>query len=871
MFSVTVNSGIVFIPTSDSVHSVVDRRCKRLSKLCSIYPPLDSFTPVSEDIFKYKFKSVDDFYFFVNIYATQMNFKLKVEYSSHLDKKITFKCSTEGCCFKASAYYDLSLKKIIISFHPHNHILSRRENTKIINILNDNILKEVDALVNNTRTTTTEIIKVIKQSYNINKKVEKDIERKIFLLRKDKRDEVNGFYLFMKEIKEKYTYYENKNTVVVILDKEKLYKFSTILCDGTFGLFINGRQLYLTYVQVSPKLLLLVAFSITTRKDKETYRFIYSKLNHNGNIINCIHDKESAVVAVLKEIGIKFVYDTYHMCVYIRDKKLKNLLLKYIKNPDQRCEIYDNLNPKHKIYFNKDGINSFGIFGSHSTSAVEGLNNIIKKSVKSKRSTYFTVLKKLEEIYTKQLNKIKEIISINNINNSMYTTLLWPECAANMIKQLEYLVLDKYIIIDTTIEKTTIEETITEEATDEYTIDEYTSFEYTTQKNIYNITVENNAIYCSCGYREITGIPCRHIIYCNLALGLNYNIKDLICNEAYKSFFLSNTKITPYNNDFNYPSDILDALDNLDETKDDPDDKENDSSEVIIDEKEFTKIYRKIDKIYKTSMLKELKQDTVDVVYSLLLPFLYKDINENDFISFTSNRYDDVSDESIKKIITYIYILISKMPHGYLVIDADDILNYINTELFRSLTVIPQRIRSPKEKLLLNNTNTNPNEVLFKEFIKFCDELTETVFTKIINILDIRDIMSPYCLYTSSKLNMYKYKYIPICYNNHWSLIYNTNKKLVHYDSTGYHINNNKLYNKLNINKKDITPYNCLCQHLNYTCGYFVIYFITELNSKGYITILEDLEMLNYIINSITKLFDDDEDRIISIINEEYY
>lgn len=55
-------------------------------------------------------------------------------------------------------------------------------------------------------------------------------------------------------------------------------------------------------------------------------------------------------------------------------------------------------------------------------------------------------------------------------------------------------------------------------------------------------------------------------------------------------------------------------------------------------------------------MLKELKQDTVDVVYSLLLPFLYKDINENDFISFTSNRYDDVSDESIKKIITYIYI-----------------------------------------------------------------------------------------------------------------------------------------------------------------------------------------------------------------------
>lgn len=137
MFAVTVNNGFVFIPTSDSLHSVVDRRCKRLSKLCSKYPPLDGFYDITEEMFKYKFKSIDDYYFFVNIYAYQMNFKLKVEYSSHLDKKITFKCSTEGCSFKTSAYYDLYLRKIIITFQPHNHILIRRNNIRTTNILND--------------------------------------------------------------------------------------------------------------------------------------------------------------------------------------------------------------------------------------------------------------------------------------------------------------------------------------------------------------------------------------------------------------------------------------------------------------------------------------------------------------------------------------------------------------------------------------------------------------------------------------------------------------------------------------------------------------------------------------------------------------
>lgn len=53
---------------------------------------------------------------------------------------------------------------------------------------------------------------------------------------------------------------------------------------------------------------------------------------------------------------------------------------------------------------------------------------------------------------------------------------------------------------------------------------------------------------------------------------VNSGARDLICNEAYKYLFLSNTKITPYNNDFNYPSDIINDID----------DKENDSNEVII-------------------------------------------------------------------------------------------------------------------------------------------------------------------------------------------------------------------------------------------------------------------------------------------------
>lgn len=42
---------------------------------------------------------------------------------------------------------------------------------------------------------------------------------------------------------------------------------------------------------------------------------------------------------------------------------------------------------------------------------------------------------------------------------------------------------------------------------------------------------------------------------------VNSGARDLICNEAYKYLFLSNTKITPYNNDFNYPSDIINDID----------------------------------------------------------------------------------------------------------------------------------------------------------------------------------------------------------------------------------------------------------------------------------------------------------------------
>lgn len=53
MNHITVNNGVVNIICNSisTIHSEVDKRCKRLSKICKHYPPLDSFSDVDDSIF----------------------------------------------------------------------------------------------------------------------------------------------------------------------------------------------------------------------------------------------------------------------------------------------------------------------------------------------------------------------------------------------------------------------------------------------------------------------------------------------------------------------------------------------------------------------------------------------------------------------------------------------------------------------------------------------------------------------------------------------------------------------------------------------------------------------------------------------------
>lgn len=206
--------------------------------------------------------------------------------------------------------------------------------------------------------------------------------------------------MFIEKVKSKYEIRENESCILVIIDGVRLKKYSTLLCDGTFSIFIGNEQLYLIYCQISPSLILLVGFCITSNRKSETYKFIYSEILKYRNFakFGVIHDKEWAVYKALRSLNLTLIVDTFHLLVNTKDKILKSLLYKYIKNPFTFN--MNKIGTKYQKYFKKE-VTSFGVYGSHSTSSVESLNKVIKDLCLHRKSCYDNLLYALEDIQIK--------------------------------------------------------------------------------------------------------------------------------------------------------------------------------------------------------------------------------------------------------------------------------------------------------------------------------------------------------------------------------------------------------------------------------------------------------------------------------------
>lgn len=660
---VSIENGFVKILyklNKDLTHSIVDGRKMDLKRVCNKYPPLNSFSPISESIFMFNFKSVDDLYFLIHVYAEQYNIKIEAKRQDQASNmKITFKCHY-------SRYF------VQVKLYPHNHPLIRLNNYKKINILTNEIKDLVESLVRNIKSSSPEIIKVVKENYNVSESVLKKIEYVIRRIKGEMRNEIDGLYNLYNIIKDKYTYYENKNALLVILDKRILYTYNTLLADGTFGVFLNNNQLYLVYSQISPKLILLVAFAITNKRDKDTYTFIYQHLNQYNNIKYIIHDHEAAVVYSLKSLGIKFVNDIYHLFIYIKDERIKKILYKFIKHPQCRDEILKNINENDQKYFNKEGVMEFGIFGCHSTSMLESYNNIIKNKLKKRRSREDTVLIAIEDIYQTQKRRIEETISIQNINKNTNDDILWPECNENLQKQLILLATENYEV--------------------------YNNNNIYIINNTYTVTLNDNLLFCSCHYREFTGIPCSHMIYINIKYDMH---KTLIANECFTSFYLDNKQKTDYYINFIYPKEIENITNTTEDDDDRSDDAVDDSVELCdkpinSNNITYTDSYKKIlgivQKIYKSTMLEDICQETIESVNDKLISSLRNELDNNSYMYFLQNKYNTLNHSIKIKTITYIYLLSSPAT-----IINDTILNYINNEMTRRTIKIPPRVKSPSE------------------------------------------------------------------------------------------------------------------------------------------------------------------------------
>lgn len=242
------------------------------------------------------------------VYSTQKNLKIRVRYSVHTRKKIIFTCLYPNCNFYVNAFYSNPTEYINTTYQQHNHTITHKAKNCIISVINTELLMLIKSIIKNTSANSSEIIKIIKEKYSITSTVEKEIMKNIKNIHHEYREEINGLYAFYSQVKAKYKYFEDENTFLVILDEARLHKYSTILADGTFGVFLNSKQLYTIYVQVSPSLLLLVSFAICSYKNKQTYLFIYTHINENHNIHYVIHDNESGVVSVLKEFELSLIF-----------------------------------------------------------------------------------------------------------------------------------------------------------------------------------------------------------------------------------------------------------------------------------------------------------------------------------------------------------------------------------------------------------------------------------------------------------------------------------------------------------------------------------------------------------------------------------
>lgn len=259
---IKTEGNIVSLPKDNTKNSIVDGRKRYLARLAKMYPPLDSFQNIDIDIFDNHFTCIEDLYYTVHIYAEQMQFKVKEIYGyNRYENKITFKCKERSnCTFSVVCHYQG--KNVRVKYTKHNHALYRA-NGKKINNLNTEIRDLVTGMVKHSNTTSPDIIRSIKQAYNLSDNAIRQIELVIRKIRCDMRDEICGLYNFYSIIEDKCHYKDDKTTLVII-DKEILYRYSTVVADGTFGVFLSSRQLYLIYSQISPSKLLLVAFAITS-------------------------------------------------------------------------------------------------------------------------------------------------------------------------------------------------------------------------------------------------------------------------------------------------------------------------------------------------------------------------------------------------------------------------------------------------------------------------------------------------------------------------------------------------------------------------------------------------------------------------------
>lgn len=430
MYSI-INEEVIDIPTgvNNNGHTIVDGRMRKLSKLCKKYPALEDIAPIDYSIFSKQFKKLEDVYYTVYVFCFQYGVKVKPVYGKLANCStltFNFKCSSA----KIKCYY--TKNSISLSIINHNHDIQER---KVLNI-NDNIEKLVLDLMETNNSNSKQVLDLLNKQYSLNKHQEQQIRSIIRTISKNKNDHLEGKINFFDEIT-KYEHYDYMGTTLVILDPIRLQKYSTLLADGTFSIFLDTSQLYHIYTQVSPKLFLIVAFAITANRNSDTYDFIYTHLNHNKNILSVIHDREPAIMSALKKQNIKLVSDSFHVLMNIKNKELKQIVKTYLQNPNEFD--MNNIDEKYRDYIIKYQLDNFGAFGCHSTSCIESLNNKIKNMLKHKRSRYDVVLHVLEEIYNEQKSKIyNEVKNKNMISN--IGSLLWNECASALYSEMENMV-----------------------------------------------------------------------------------------------------------------------------------------------------------------------------------------------------------------------------------------------------------------------------------------------------------------------------------------------------------------------------------------------------------------------------------------------